>query len=82
MDLTWSLYGAGHQTTFCHRALAYTYDQAIYFWTFIREWILGRDYVSWTGRQGRPTEIAPMSVARRHGLAGTGLLMLIPLFVK
>jgi biofilm PGA synthesis N-glycosyltransferase PgaC len=190
MDLTWSLYGAGYQTTFCHKALAYTYDpetftvytkqmrrwasgffqnfqvhkgqvlrspaamlvvgsllfdlltlpityalalvwvmrdpssirwlsvtitihfvvsmiivtrtitwrqalvgfpcywlanwwnKAIYFWTFIREWILGRHYVSWTGRQGRPTEIAPMSVARRHGLAGTGLLMLIPLFVK
>jgi hypothetical protein len=62
--------------------IANWWNKAIYFWTFIREWILGRHYVSWTGRQGRPTEIAPMSVARRHGLAGTGLLMLIPLFVK
>jgi biofilm PGA synthesis N-glycosyltransferase PgaC len=186
MDLTWSLYDAGYKTTFCHNALAYTYDpetftvytkqmrrwasgffqnfqshnrqvlrspsallvvgsllfdlltlpimyvvalfwvihdpgtirwlgvsivihfaisliivtrtitwkqaiigfpcywianwwnKVIYFWTFIREWILGRHYHSWTGRQGRPTEIAPMSVARRYGLAGTGFLMLVP----
>ena len=186
MDLTWSLYGAGYQTTFCHNALAYTYDpetfavytkqmrrwasgffqnfqshhqqvlrspsallvvgsllfdlltmpivyafalvwviddpgtirwlgisiaihlaislvivtrtitwkqaiigfpcywianwwnKSIYFWTFIREWILGRHYQSWTGRQGRPTEIAPMSIARRYGLAGTGFLIMVP----
>ncbi len=26
MDLTWSLYQAGYTTTFCHQALAYTYD--------------------------------------------------------
>ena len=26
MDLTWSLYEAGYTTTFCHQALAYTYD--------------------------------------------------------
>src|SRR4029079_3567018 len=26
MDLTWNLYRAGYKTTFCHRALAYTYD--------------------------------------------------------
>jgi biofilm PGA synthesis N-glycosyltransferase PgaC len=176
MDLTWSLYEAGHKTTFCHNALAYTYDpetfkvytkqmrrwasgffqnfqrhklavvkspaailvvgsllfdllmmpvtyifaivwmlrdpstlkwlaisiaihwlislaivtrtitwrqaivgfpcywvanwwnKGIYLWTFIREWILGRHYVSWTGRQGRATLIAPMSRPRKVGL--------------
>jgi cellulose synthase/poly-beta-1,6-N-acetylglucosamine synthase-like glycosyltransferase len=176
MDLTWSLYRAGYRTTFCHRALAYTYDpetfsvytkqmrrwasgffqnfqehrgqvfrspasmlvvgsllfdllslpityalvttwalqnpsslkwlapsiaihmaismaivtrtitwkqalvgfpcywianwwnKAIYFWTFIREWVLGRHYMSWTGRQGRATEIAPMSTVRKMWL--------------
>jgi biofilm PGA synthesis N-glycosyltransferase PgaC len=173
MDLTWSLYRAGYKTTFCHKAVAYTYDpetfavytkqmrrwasgffqnfqahrdlvfrspasflvvgsllldlltlpitytfvalwalndasslhwlvpsiaihalvttfiasrtitwkqaitgfpcywvanwwnKAIYFWTFIREWILGRHYGSWTGRQGRATEISPMSRRRK-----------------
>jgi biofilm PGA synthesis N-glycosyltransferase PgaC len=173
MDLTWSLYEAGYKTTFCHRALAYTYDpesftvytkqmrrwasgffqnfqshkkqviksptailvvgsmlfdllmlpvsysfavwwfvhdpstlrwlgvsvlihwtismaivtrtipvkqalvgfpcywianwwnKAIYLWTFFREWILGRHYTSWTGRQGRPTEVTPMSPRRK-----------------
>jgi poly-beta-1,6-N-acetyl-D-glucosamine synthase len=180
MDLTWSLYGAGYKTTFCHQALAYTYDpetftvytkqlrrwasgffqnfqshkrqvftspsamlvvgsmlfdllslpvtytlailwavrdpgnlrwmvpgflislalhwvismvivtrtlplsqalvgfpcywaanwwnKSIYLWTFVREWILGRHYMSWTGRQGRATEIAPMSQGRKAGL--------------
>jgi len=179
MDLTWSLYDAGYTTTFCHQALAYTYDpetfavytkqmrrwasgffqnfqthygqvlrspsavlvvgsllldllmmpvtytfvllwalhdpaslrwlapsiaihaaittfiasrtitwkqallgfpcywaanwwnKAIYFWTFIREWILGRHYTSWTGRQGRATEISPMSRRRKIGLIST-----------
>jgi biofilm PGA synthesis N-glycosyltransferase PgaC len=173
MDLTWSLYRAGYKTTFCHKAVAYTYDpetfaiytkqmrrwasgffqnfqahrelvfrspasflvvgsllldlltlpitytfvalwalndanslhwlvpsiaihalvttfiasrtitwkqaitgfpcywvanwwnKAIYFWTFVREWILGRHYGSWTGRQGRATEISPMSRRRK-----------------
>jgi poly-beta-1,6-N-acetyl-D-glucosamine synthase len=189
MDLTWSLYGAGYKTTFCHRAVANTYDpetfevytkqmrrwasgffqnfqshklqvikspaamlvvgsmlfdllslpityafaiwwflrdpssikwlgvsvavhatisllivtrtitwkqalvgfpcywvanwwnKAIYLWTFIREWILGRHYVSWTGRQGRATEISPMTTARRYGLALTSLLLIVPLLV-
>ena len=173
MDLTWSLYRAGYRTTFCHQALAYTYDpetfavytkqlrrwasgffqnfqahrdqvvrspasflvvgsllldlltlpvtytlvalwalhdagslrwlvasiaihalittfiasrtitwkqaiigfpcywianwwnKAIYLGTFFREWVLGRHYVSWTGRQGRATEISPMSRKRK-----------------
>jgi biofilm PGA synthesis N-glycosyltransferase PgaC len=173
MDLTWSLYRAGYKTTFCHQALAYTYDpetfavytkqmrrwasgffqnfqahrdqvlrspasflvvgsllldlltlpitytlvalwalhdagslrwlvpsiaihalittfiasrtitwkqaiigfpcywianwwnKAIYLGTFFREWVLGRHYVSWTGRQGRATKITPMSRRRK-----------------
>jgi len=44
------------------------WNKSIYLWTFIREWILGRHYMSWTGRQGRATEIAPMTLARRLGL--------------
>jgi hypothetical protein len=41
------------------------WNKTIYLWTFTREWILGRHYMSWTGRQGRATEIAPMSPARK-----------------
>jgi len=190
MDLTWSLYRAGYRTTFCHRAVAYTYDpetftvytkqmrrwasgffqnfqshkrevlrspaamlvvgsllfdllalpvtytfavrwalrnphslrwlapsvaihwvismtivtrtitwkqalvgfpcywianwwnKAIYLWTFIREWILGRHYMSWTGRQGRATEIAPMSRRRRIGLLIAAALMAIPVLLR
>jgi biofilm PGA synthesis N-glycosyltransferase PgaC len=48
--------------------LANWWNKAIYFWTFIREWILGRHYTSWTGRQGRATEITPMSRRRKIGL--------------
>ena len=33
--------------------LANWWNKTIYLWTFIREWILGRHYTSWTGRQGR-----------------------------
>ncbi|HEX3226247.1 MAG TPA: glycosyltransferase family 2 protein [Gaiellaceae bacterium] len=191
MDLTWNLYRAGYKTTFCHRALAYTYDpesftvytkqmrrwasgffqnfqshkgqvvkspaavlvvgsllfdllmlpvtytfvvlwaihdpgslrwlapsilvhaaltifiasrtitwrqaivgfpcywianwwnKAIYFWTFVREWILGRHYVSWTGRQGRATEISPMSRRRRVALlAGAAIIAIAAAIVR
>src|SRR6478609_1992200 len=51
--------------------LANWWNKAIYFWTFIREWILGRHYTSWTGRQGRATEITPMSRRRKIGLIST-----------
>jgi cellulose synthase/poly-beta-1,6-N-acetylglucosamine synthase-like glycosyltransferase len=51
--------------------LANWWNKAIYFWTFIREWILGRHYTSWTGRQGRATEITPMSSRRKIGLIST-----------
>jgi biofilm PGA synthesis N-glycosyltransferase PgaC len=43
-------------------------NKGIYLWTFIREWILGRHYASWTGRQGRGTVITPMSPLRRRVL--------------
>ena len=45
--------------------IANWWNKAIYFWTFIREWILGRHYVSWTGRQGRATVITPMNGTRK-----------------
>jgi poly-beta-1,6-N-acetyl-D-glucosamine synthase len=48
--------------------IANWWNKAIYFWTFIREWILGRHYASWTGRQGRATVVAPMSRRRKIGL--------------
>jgi cellulose synthase/poly-beta-1,6-N-acetylglucosamine synthase-like glycosyltransferase len=51
--------------------LANWWNKAIYLWTFIREWILGRHYTSWTGRQGRATEISPMSRRRKIGLIST-----------
>jgi cellulose synthase/poly-beta-1,6-N-acetylglucosamine synthase-like glycosyltransferase len=191
MDLTWSLYKAGYRTTFCHKALAYTYDpetfavytkqmrrwasgffqnfqshkgqvvrspaaalvvgsllfdllmlpltysfvvlwaihdpgslrwlapsilihaalttfiasrtitwrqalvgfpcywvanwwnKAIYFWTFVREWILGRHYVSWTGRQGRATEISPMTRRRKVVLlTGAAILAIAAAIVR
>src|SRR5215216_3075044 len=46
------------------------WNKGIYLWTFIREWILGRHYVSWTGRQGKATVIAPMSRPRKIALIG------------
>jgi hypothetical protein len=46
--------------------IANWWNKAIYFWTFIREWILERHYVSWTARQGRATVISQMSGTRRR----------------
>jgi cellulose synthase/poly-beta-1,6-N-acetylglucosamine synthase-like glycosyltransferase len=53
--------------------IANWWNKAIYFWTFVREWILGRHYTSWTGRQGRATEITPMSRSRKIGLISTAI---------
>jgi len=50
--------------------LANWWNKGIYLWTFIREWILGRHYGSWTGRQGKATVIAPMSRPRKIALIG------------
>ncbi len=41
------------------------YNKWLYLCAFVREWILGRHYVSWTGRQGRKTEITKMSRSRK-----------------
>ncbi len=41
------------------------YNKWLYLCAFVREWILGRHYVSWTGRQGRKTEITPMTRTRK-----------------
>lgn len=59
--------------------LANWWNKAIYLWTFIREWILGRHYTSWTGRQGRATEITPMTRRRKIGLisSATGLALVV-----
>jgi poly-beta-1,6-N-acetyl-D-glucosamine synthase len=48
--------------------LANWWNKAIYLWTLIREWILGRHYSSWTGRQGRTTAVTPMTTTRKHAL--------------
>jgi cellulose synthase/poly-beta-1,6-N-acetylglucosamine synthase-like glycosyltransferase len=52
--------------------IANWWNKAIYFWTFVREWILGRHYMSWTGRQGRATVISPMSPSRKIALLSAG----------
>ena len=44
------------------------YNKWLYLCAFVREWILGRHYVSWTGRQGRKTEITKMTRARKLAL--------------
>lgn len=41
------------------------YNKWLYLCGFTREWILGRHYASWTGRQGRKTVITPMTSRRR-----------------
>ncbi len=54
--------------------------RVIYATTYIREWVLGRHYLSWTGRQSRASVISPMSSRRRvafSGLTGAGALVLV-----
>ena len=43
MDLTWTLYGAGYKTSFCHGALAYTYDPETFgvYTKQMRRWAAG-----------------------------------------
>jgi cellulose synthase/poly-beta-1,6-N-acetylglucosamine synthase-like glycosyltransferase len=45
------------------------YTRWLYIAALFREWILGRNYASWTGRQGRATVITPMSRGRKFSLA-------------
>ena len=50
------------------------YTRWLYLAALFREWVLGRHYASWTGRQGRATVITPMTRRRKIGLAlGTGV---------
>lgn len=46
------------------------YNKWLYTCAFFREWILGKHYASWTGRQGRKTVITPMTRSRKAGLIG------------
>ena len=62
--------------------LANWWNKGIYLWTFVREWILGRHYMSWTGRQVRKTEIAPMSARRRSVLIAVGALTAIAVVLR
>lgn len=49
------------------------YNKWLYLAGFVREWICGRHYASWTGRQGRKTVITPMTVRRRWVLGQLGV---------
>lgn len=48
------------------------YNKWLYLCGFAREWLGGRHYASWTGRQGRKTVITPMTQARRRVLGAIG----------
>jgi hypothetical protein len=53
------------------------YNKGVCLWAFVREWILGCHYASWTGRHGRATVITPLQPARATGLAwATGAAIL------
>jgi biofilm PGA synthesis N-glycosyltransferase PgaC len=45
------------------------YTRWLYIAALFREWVLGRHYSSWTGRQGRATVITPMTLRRKIVLA-------------
>ncbi|MGH9248904.1 MAG: glycosyltransferase [Acidimicrobiales bacterium] len=52
------------------------YNRWLYLAALGREWILGRHYVSWTGRHGFATEITPMTRRRKAVLTlGVGPLV-------
>jgi cellulose synthase/poly-beta-1,6-N-acetylglucosamine synthase-like glycosyltransferase len=53
------------------------YNKWLYLCAFVREWILGRHYTSWTGRQGRKTEITKMTRKHRVGLACFAVLAVL-----
>jgi biofilm PGA synthesis N-glycosyltransferase PgaC len=52
------------------------YNKYCYFCAGIREWIFGKRYLNWTGRQGRPTAIGPMSTRRKGVLTGIAAIAL------
>jgi glycosyltransferase involved in cell wall biosynthesis len=47
------------------------------FWVIIREWVLGRHAMSWTGRQGRKAVMTPIPAGRRRVFGGSSLLAVI-----
>lgn len=51
------------------------YNKWLYTCAFFREWVLGKHFASWTGRQGRKTVITPMTRGRKAGLLGTSLVL-------
>jgi len=57
--------------------IANYYNKWLYLCAFVREWILGRHYTSWTGRQGRKTEITKMTSKRKAGLASFAVLVML-----
>jgi hypothetical protein len=52
------------------------YNKWLYTCAFFREWILGKHYASWTGRQGRKTVITPMTRKRKVVLSSVGASLL------
>jgi cellulose synthase/poly-beta-1,6-N-acetylglucosamine synthase-like glycosyltransferase len=57
------------------------YTRWLYLSALFREWVLGRHYASWTGRQGRATVITPMSRQRKIGLTVTSVVISLALLV-
>ncbi|MDP8961517.1 MAG: glycosyltransferase family 2 protein [Actinomycetota bacterium] len=61
----------------------YTVVNVLHRWWYtaalVREWVLGRRYASWTGRQGRRTVITPMAPRRAYvlGLATAPSVVLL-----
>ena len=53
------------------------YTRWLYIAALFREWVLGRHYASWTGRQGRATVITPMTPRRKLVLAAVTALVLV-----
>ena len=51
------------------------YTRWLYIAALFREWVLGRHYSSWTGRQGRATVITPMTRRRKIVLAAVSAVV-------
>jgi len=57
------------------------YTRWLYIAALFREWVLGRHYASWTGRQGRATVITPMSRGRKIVLTSVGTAVAVGLVI-
>jgi cellulose synthase/poly-beta-1,6-N-acetylglucosamine synthase-like glycosyltransferase len=71
------------EATFCFVPwfLVNLYTRWLYMAALFREWVLGRHYASWTGRQGRATVITPMSRQRKIGLVVTAAVISVALLI-